>query len=79
MAQARTDRAEMLNAMPGEGHPGIPSFVCSWGQVRPAGPFPEWGSRVAGRGLLPADQCANLHKAQGCLSAALQQLPQDCQ
>lgn len=62
----------------GEGHPSIHSMYAG-GRVRPAGPFPEWGSRAAGGGFLPADQCAILHEAQGCLSAALQQLPQHYQ
>lgn len=47
--------------LPGEGHQIICSFVCDGEQVTSVCPFPEWGSKAAGGGLLPADHCAILH------------------
>lgn len=77
-SEDRWGRVAKCRTMPGEGHASIYS-VRAGGQVTPVGPSPDWGSRAAGGGFLPADQCAISHEAQGCLSVALHQLPQRCQ
>lgn len=77
----RTDRAETLHAGQYQvkaTQASIPSCVLG-DEPNQQVLFQNGEAGFWGRLFLPADQCAILHEAQGCLSAALQQLPQHCQ